>query len=138
MKYTVMKCDCCGKTFYSEYWTGGYIDHTNLTRNLPIMVKRDIDDIVKGLCKKGNELRRKDDIIIRLNCFEAYCTKNGLTDLIPNVKEKVLSFIEKLKELDKLHDEIKDLLQAHNCTESEREYIGIKYQAYDCYRARKN
>lgn len=79
MKYTIMKCPICSKEFYSEYWKGGYIDHvTNLVGNLtrwftekPIMenTQENIDRLADLIYSDGNDIREKEDIKCRLNCF---------------------------------------------------------------------
>lgn len=77
MKYTVMKCPICGKDFYEEYWRGGYIDHvTNFAEQLLDYryetIERPqefIDRLVEDIYYDGNDIREKDDIECRLNCF---------------------------------------------------------------------
>lgn len=68
---TIMTCDCCGKTFYSEYWEGGYIDHvTNFSRHFKSYSER--EDVVEHLSKEiifsGNNVRSAYEIDVRLNC----------------------------------------------------------------------
>lgn len=77
MKYTIMKCPICGKEFYSEYWTGGYIDHvTNFSENLLGYKQTTMENTEENINKwadeiyyTGNEVRQKEDIECRLNCF---------------------------------------------------------------------
>jgi hypothetical protein len=83
-------CDCCGQEFFSEYWIGGYIDHTNLCNNRKVFKSRFengrykdsfnsdnsynlmIKDIVHELCYHGNDKRDEFDIRKRLMCFKTW------------------------------------------------------------------
>ena len=132
MKYTVMKCDICGEEFFSEYYEGGYIDHTNFTRNLHFTVKNGEDDIVYEICYNGNEIRKHSSRKSRLNCFCKYCEKNNIKELKEKVISQVKEFDEKIKQLDEIHDKIVDIVKP--LKESEREYIGLRYSAFDWYR----
>ena len=128
MKKTIMTCDCCGKEFYSEYYTGGYIDHTNLSNNFDVLFRCGAKRIISEICKHGNSLRDADDVKIRLNCFHEYCKKLLVTKLYDEVKEGVDKYIERTRELDLLHDKIVDIVK--DLDEFEREYIGLEYQAF--------
>ncbi len=101
MKYTIMQCPICGKTFYNEYNAGGYIDHVeNFSNDLARKAKGSIDCTEKNIKRyyeeiyyHGNEIREKDDVECRLNCFlsaEAVCNelKNAVAEKVKEVVEK--------------------------------------------------
>lgn len=101
MKYTVMKCDCCGKTFISEYWGGGYIDHVvNFVGNRNVFVREyDVNDMAQEIIFSGNNLRELSTIRDFLKCFMTW-------DCFPEefktrVKRIVEAFIVKYCEADK-------------------------------------
>lgn len=101
MKYTVMKCECCGKTFASEYWEGGYIDHVeNFVGNRRVFVHRnDVNDMAREIIFSGNDLRELNTISDFLKCFMTW-------DCFPEefkarVKKIVDAFIAKYKEANK-------------------------------------
>ncbi len=133
MKQTILKCDCCGKEFYTEYYKGGYIDHfKNFVGNMPITIKNGQNDIFREICYAGNSLRQDYDIKERLNCFEKYCQKTSNENLVPIVRDLVEQFLENQKNLNEIHDKIVDLVK--ELDDFEKEYIGLRYQAFDVKR----
>lgn len=128
MKETIMRCDCCGKTFYSEYWTGGYIDHyINYARHFGSMIKRE-EDIFDAICTDGNKIRERIDVKCRLRCFEKYCEQSNAFEKFEKVKALVELHLTKQKNLDKIHDKIVDMVRG--LSEEEKEYIGLEYQEF--------
>ena len=126
---TVMKCDCCGKVFYSEHWIGGYIDHyENFARQFDWIIKRDEEDIFYEICYDGNELRDKYDIKCRFECFKKYCEQNDNLDKSQKVSILVKRQIEILQKLDKIHDDIVDMVKGLD--DFEKKYIGLGYQKF--------
>lgn len=130
-------CGCCGQEFYSEYYTGGYIDHTNLCRNRHVYkfrlkdgyIRKDdedkseehnhklmIEDVVESITYEGNRTRSKDDILKRLACFKSWDEFTNVEKI--EVEQMALSLIEwKEKTINKLenilnsltYEEIKEL-----------------------------
>lgn len=135
MEFTTMICDCCGKQFYSKYHEGGYIDHTNFSRNLHILVKKEVEDIVYEICRSGNDIRDDYSLKDQLNCFCKYCDKHNLQELKETVCKEVGKFNERKRQLDEIHDKIVDIVK--ECDGAERDYIGLRYQAFDYYRIKK-
>lgn len=129
MKETIMRCDCCGKRFYEEYWTGGYIDHyNNFVRNFAPMIKRGEEDTFHEICYAGNELRDKDDIQCRFKCFKKYCEQNDKLDMFKKVSTLVEKQIKNIQKLDRIHDKIMDMIEGLH--DDEKEYIGLDYQEF--------
>lgn len=129
MKETVMRCDCCGKIFYSEYWTGGYIDHyINYARHFDSMIKREEEDIFDAIYTDGNKIRERTDVKCRLRCFEKYCEQNNAVEKFEKVKALVELHLIRQKKLDKIHDKIVDMVC--ELSEEEKEYIGLEYQEF--------
>ncbi len=99
-------CDCCGKEFYSEHWTGGYIDHMNMVNNRRIYksrfksnwyneidevnYKKMIEDVVNEICYCGNDPREEYDVKSRLECFMLW------DDFSENEKTEVKTMVETL------------------------------------------
>lgn len=101
MKYTVMKCECCGKTFVSEYWGGGYIDHVvNFVGNRNVFVhKNDVNDMAREIIFDGNNLRELGTIRDFLKCFMTWdCFSE---EFKARVKRIVEAFIVKYCKADK-------------------------------------
>lgn len=97
MKYTVMKCDCCGKEFYSEYYEGGYIDHVeNFVGNRHVYVYRnDVKDMAREIIFHGNDLRQTIYIKEFLKCFMTWdCFSEEFKN---NVKDIVIAMLDKIK-----------------------------------------
>lgn len=68
---TKMTCDCCGRTFYSEFWEGGYIDHVvNFSQHFKSYSEREnvVEHLSKEIIFSGNSVRSIYEINIRLNC----------------------------------------------------------------------
>lgn len=77
-----MICEYCGKEFYTEYYTGGYIDHyINFAQHKDGF--GDVNHDVREICYDGNNLRDYDDIRDRLDCYLKW---DNISD---NVKQKV-------------------------------------------------
>lgn len=75
MKYTVMKCECCGKTFISDFWEGGYIDHVNnFVGNRNLYIQRGIYDMARDIVFSGNNIRPTWVIRDFINCFSPWKT----------------------------------------------------------------
>ena len=135
MKYTVLKCDCCGKEFYTEYWTGGYIDHcVNFLGNMKVCINRGVNDVFRAICFDGNKRRRVDDVKTRLECFKIYCKKVQIQDkgLVNDVCDCTEKYIDRQNFLDDVHDKICDMVKDFD--DFEREYIGLEYQGFDTKR----
>lgn len=66
-----LRCDCCGKTFWSKYYVGGYIDHvTNFSRHRNKYAKeKNLVKLARNICFNGNEIYPVNEINTRLNCF---------------------------------------------------------------------
>lgn len=108
MKYTVMKCECCGKVFYSEYWEGGYIDHVeNFVGNRNVYVHRnDIEDMARTIVFDGNNLRDLRYVKEFLKCFMTWdCFpedfKHSVKQIVEAVMSKVAEAEKKVKKLEK-------------------------------------
>jgi hypothetical protein len=108
MKYTVMKCECCGKVFYSEYWEGGYIDHVeNFVGNRNVYVHRNnIEDMARTIVFDGNNIRQRCYIKEFLKCFMTWdCFpedfKHSVNQIVEAVMSKVAKAEKKVKELEK-------------------------------------
>jgi hypothetical protein len=107
MKYTVMKCPCCGKEFVSEYWGGGYIDHvTNFVGNRDVFVrKNDPVEMASEIIFDGNNLRELSTIKDFLKCFMTWnCFPE---EFKKRVKAIVDEFVKKYKAAQKRCDEIR-------------------------------
>ena len=127
MEYTVMKCDCCGKTFFSKYYEGGYIDHyINFSKNFEEWVKFDnaIENFYEEIVFAGNRLRGKGRINERLDCFSKYCEKNNHNDLLISVKSAVQTQLDHLKELDDIRSQIEKITDS--LSYGERIYVGLE------------
>ena len=135
MKETIMRCDCCGKRFYEEYWTGGYIDHyENFVRNFVPMIKRGEEEIFHEICYEGNELRDKHDIQCRFKCFKKYCEQNDKLDMLKKVSTLVEKQIKNIQKLDRIHDKIMNMIEGVD--DGEKEYIGLNYHKFYSKRLR--
>lgn len=131
MKYTVLKCDCCGKEFYSEYWTGGYIDHyMNFVGNLKSYISKGTNYVYREICFNENKRRRVTDVQERLNCFKIYCEKTELSDVsfVEEVVDLCNKYCDRQNYLDELHDKIVDMVK--DLDDFEQQYIGLEYQAF--------
>ena len=95
MKINRMVCEHCGKVFYSEYYTGGYIDHYENFSSRKNSFGKDIEHDVEKICFNGNDIRGDEDIQERLNCYLKW---NNVSDEIKNVvKEKCEFLINKIQ-----------------------------------------
>jgi hypothetical protein len=129
MKYTILKCDCCGKTFVTEYYNGGYIDHyVNFVRNFPCFIKEGKNKVFGKVVYDGNELRDKDDIKVRLSCFKVYCERNNLLSFYSEVEKEVTKHLSHLCKLDEIRKEISKLVEG--LEDEDKEYLGLEYQEY--------
>lgn len=129
MKYTILKCDCCGETFYTEYWQDGYIDHyINFASNHDTLVKKGVDEIAYQITMDGNDFRGERSIGLRLACFKKYCEMKNLCSLYEEVESEVTKQIEHLRKLDEIRIKIGKLVEG--MTDREKEYIGLQYQEY--------
>jgi hypothetical protein len=101
MKYTIMKCECCGKTFYNEFWEGGYIDHVvNFVGNRDVFVHRgDVKDMALDIVFNGNNLRKPNVIKDFIKCFMTWdCFSE---DFKQSVKQIVDAMMLKIAEAEK-------------------------------------
>lgn len=119
MKYTIMECPICKKRFSTEYYAGGYIDHVeNFSNRLVRAWKNSIDCTKKNIkyyfdkiyyC--GEDIRDKEDIDCRLNCFlhaESVCD-----ELKRAVSERVNSVIGKKETVKEMFSSlIKNFIQS--------------------------
>lgn len=109
MKITRMYCENCGKEFYTEYWQGGYIDHTNMTRNFEIYLHRGIESIVEEITQDGNDYRELKDIDDRLKCFLIWLERKEVSkEMIEEIKEKVAEKKKYIENLLQIRQEIQD------------------------------
>lgn len=105
---TTMKCDCCGKTFISLYWEGGYIDHVeNFVGNRDVYVNRsDIKYMAREIVFDGNNIRELKYIKEFLKCFMAWdCFLKDFKNCVKQIVEAVISEVaeaeKKVKVLEK-------------------------------------
>ena len=109
MKTTRMCCENCGKEFYAEYWQGGYIDHTNMTRNFEIYLHRGIESIVEEITQDGNDYRELENIDDRLKCFLIWLKKKKVSkEMLKEIKEKVAEKKKYIESLLQIRQEIQD------------------------------
>ena len=68
---TFMTCDCCGKTFPSLYYEGGYIDHVeNFYGNRDVYLEHnDVEDMARQIVFSGNGVRPEKIARDLLKCF---------------------------------------------------------------------
>lgn len=100
MKYTVMKCDCCGKEFVTEYYEGGYIDHVeNFVGNMRVRKSRnDVGDMADAILFDGNDIRSTWCIREFLNCFKTWdCFDDKFKGKVEKIVEPMLKTIESAK-----------------------------------------
>lgn len=115
MKVTRMYCENCGKEFYTEYWQGGYIDHTNMTSNFKVYLKRGVKSIIEEITKDGNDYRELDDIECRLNCFLIWLKKKEVSkEMIQEIKEKVAEKKKYIENLIQIREEIQNKIDTLN------------------------
>lgn len=114
MKQKILKCDCCGREFYTEYYTGGYIDHyENFARNFE-KYNNNIEKITYEICMTHNRLRDSHDIGSRLECvllskdIENTCKEqikvnvHSVLDSIYQAEEKAKNIVTGLTMLERL------------------------------------
>ena len=104
MKTTKMICEYCGKEFYSEYYTGGYIDHYTNFSSHKSRFGKDIEHDVREICYFGNDLRKDNDIQERLECYLKW--DNVPDNMKIAVKEKCDFLINKIKSAQKKAESI--------------------------------
>jgi len=115
MKITRMYCENCGKEFYSEYYEGGYIDHTNMTHNFEISLHRGIGDIVEEITQDGNDYRELEDIDDRLKCFLIWLEKKKVSkEMLEEIKEKVAEKKKYVENLLQIRQKIQDKIDSLN------------------------
>lgn len=111
-----MKCDSCGKEFYSKYYAGGNIDHVeNFSRHFH-NTKKDVKDMVREIVFNGNEYRNVYDIKDRRECLlmSKYFDDSYKNEVVSQVDEQ----IEKIIRLD---EKYRPLFE--NLTYAEKKYI---------------
>lgn len=109
MKTTRMYCENCGKEFYTEYWQGGYIDHTNMTNNFEISLHRGTEDIVEEIIRNRNDYRELEDIDDRLKCFLIWLEKKKVSkEMLEEIKEKVAEKKKYIENLLQIREEIQN------------------------------
>lgn len=109
MKITRMYCENCGKEFYSEYYKGGYIDHTNMTSNFEIYLCRGVESIVEEITQGENDYRELEDIDDRLKCFLIWLKKKKVSkEMLEEIKEKVAEKKKYIESLLQIRQEIQD------------------------------
>lgn len=97
MERLILTCDCCGKEFYSKYWTGGYIDHvTNFSSRHRSYTDKSAERIARDIMFHGNSIRTVYDIVIRFNCFMTWRTVSDETKT--EVKRIVDEMVKLLKD----------------------------------------
>lgn len=109
MEITRMYCENCGKEFYTEYWQGGYIDHTNMTYNFEVSLHCGTERIVEEITQDGNDYRELEDIDDRLKCFLIWLEKKKVSkEMLEEIKEKVAEKKKYIENLLQTRQEIQD------------------------------
>lgn len=117
------KCDCCGKTFYTEYYAGGYIDHVvNFSDRKDYLSSLSADKAIKEIVFSGNDMRNEYDIQERLKCF---CMQKSVSE---DVKSECKERIENYFKFDEEQRE-KAKKQAEELTDCEKHYL---YKELQC------
>lgn len=124
MRFDQMICEYCGRSFVSEYWEGGYIDHYENFATNHMCYGKDVEHDIKEICFHGNDLREDDDIKERLNCYLKW--DNVPDDIKAEVKEKCEFLMNKIKKAKEKAEHI-----VCDCTMLERKYI-IKAAEDNC------
>lgn len=109
MSYEViMKCECCGKRFYQEFYEGGYIDHvTNFSSHAHDWYKNaGAERIAHDVIFDGNEIRDVTDIHCRYRCVMTWTSISD--DVRDEIKRIVLAMLKEIKDADKIADKIKN------------------------------
>lgn len=131
MKYTVLKCNCCGEEFFTEYYAGGYIDHCmNFSDQFDRVIKQEENEICEEIYYDGITIRETIDIKKRRNCFKKFCEHTNNIQKFERVDVLLSELLKRHEFLDTIHDTIYELVK--DLTEEEKQYIGLKYQEYDC------
>lgn len=116
MKSDQMICEYCGRSFISEYWEGGYIDHYENFAAHHMCYGKDVEHDIKEICFHNNDLRDDDDIKERLNCYLKW--DNVPDDIKIEVKEKVENAVQKIR---KTKQNVENTIS--NCTKLEFELL---------------
>lgn len=129
MKYTVMKCECCGKIFHSEYYEGGYIDHVeNFSKQFDIIDTKGAVGIMREIAFDGNSYRDAYDVRNRFQCYAKHCERTGRTDALKEVRKLIEEHLIHLEELEALRAEIKKL--AKDLGLADKEYLKLDRGGY--------
>jgi hypothetical protein len=123
-----MICDCCGKEFYSEYYEGGYIDHYENFASRMDKWGKDIKSDIREICFHGNDLREKQDMLERFNCYKQCKTvSDEFKTEIDSRINSLLSIIENAK--------IKAKEISSGLTAMERKYLRreVSDNCHECY-----
>lgn len=100
MKYTVLKCDCCKRTFFSEYWEGGYIDHVvNFAEHRNIFGSRDdVRDMARKIIFDGNNVREIRHIKEFMKCFMTWdCFSDDFKVQVKRIVDNMLKELKKAR-----------------------------------------
>ena len=125
MKINKMMCEHCGKVFNSEYYTGGYIDHYENFSFHKDSYGKDIEEDIREICFKCNNLRDYDDIQERLNCYLKW--DNISDEMKDNVKNRCEVLFEKIRNA---REKAKNIVRDMNMLE--RKYL-IKEAEDNCH-----
>ena len=124
MRINEMICEHCGKKFYSEYYTGGYIDHYVNFSSHKNSYGKDIERDIEAICFNGNDIRDDDDIQERLSCYLKW--DNISDETKTEVKDKCEFLIDKIQ---KAKENARNIV--NNMTMLERKYL-IKEAEDNC------
>jgi hypothetical protein len=93
---TIMKCNICGKKFYSEYYEGGYISHCiNFSDHANDLEKHSDEYMVRYLLINGNYPYSRNFIEERIKCFKLWKSiKQDQKDRILKKVEEVLKIYD--------------------------------------------
>ena len=95
MRINEMIFEHCGKKFYSEYYTGGYIDHYENFSSRKNSYGKDVERDIEAICFDGNDIRDNDDIQERLSCYLKW--DNISDETKTEVKDKCEFLIDKIQ-----------------------------------------
>ncbi|MBQ2886487.1 MAG: hypothetical protein IJE43_22435 [Alphaproteobacteria bacterium] len=124
MRINEMICEHCGKKFYSEYYTGGYIDHYENFSSRKNSYGKDVERDIEAICFDGNDIRDNDDIQERLSCYLKW--DNISDETKTEVKDKCEFLIDKIQ---KAKENARNIV--NNMTMLERKYL-IKEAEDNC------
>ena len=96
----IMKCECCGKTFYTEYWQGNYIDHVeNFAQHREALAHScNVKDMAKKIVFNGADFREEWCIKEFIKCFMKWdCFSEDFKQRVKQIVDATLLNIKKAK-----------------------------------------